>query len=221
MRKAKYNLDENELRPYFSLAGVRDGMFMVANRLYGITFTQRTDVPVYENDVEVFEVKEADGSSVGVLYLDYYPRPGKGAGAWCTSFRPAIWENGKRIDPVVSIVTNFTKPSGQAPALLSWDELTTLFHEFGHGLHGLFTQGDYYRTAGDSQRDYVELPSQIMENWAAEPAVLKTYAKHYETGDAIPDALIDKINRSSTFNQGFATVEYLAASYLDLDFHSS
>ena len=195
-------------------------MFMVANKLYGITFTQRTDLPVYEKDVETFEVKEADGKPLGVLYLDYYPRDGKGAGAWCTDFRSAVWENGKRIDPVVSIVCNFTKPAAGIPALLNWDEVTTLFHEFGHGLHGLFTQGNYYRTAGSVPNDYVELPSQVMENWAGEPEVLKAYAKHYKTGEVIPDELIKKIQKSGLFNQGFETVEYLAASLLDLDFHT-
>jgi peptidyl-dipeptidase Dcp len=220
VRKEKYDLDDSALRPYFSLTNVRDGMFMVAGKLYGITFTQRTDLPVYEKDVETFEVKEADGKPVGVIYLDYYPRPGKGAGAWCTDFRSAITENGKRIDPVVSLVCNFTKPSGDMPALLTWDEVTTLFHEFGHGLHGLFTQGNYYRTAGSVPNDYVELPSQIMENWAGEPEVIRAYAKHYKTGETIPEELVTKIKNSSLFNQGFETVEYLAASLLDMDFHT-
>jgi peptidyl-dipeptidase Dcp len=220
VRKEKYNLDDSALRPYFSLSGVRDGMFMVANRLYGISFTQRADLPVYEKDVEAFEVKEADGKPLGILYLDYFPRDGKDAGAWCTDFRSAVNENGKRIDPIVSIVCNFTKPSGNMPALLNWDEVTTIFHEFGHALHGLFVQGDYYRTAGNVPTDYVELPSQIMENWAGEPVVLKAYAKHYKTGEPIPDELIEKIQKSSLFNQGFETIEYLAASILDMDFHT-
>jgi peptidyl-dipeptidase Dcp len=220
VRKEKYNLDDSALRPYFSLSNVRDGMFMVANKLYGITFTQRTDLPVYEKDVETFEVKEADGKPLGVLYLDYYPRDGKGAGAWCTDFRSAVWENGKRIDPIVSVVCNFTKPAAGVPALLNWDEVTTLFHEFGHGLHGLFIQGNYYRTAGAVPNDYVELPSQVMENWAGEPEVLKAYARHYKTGEAMPDELINKIQKSGLFNQGFETIEYLAAALLDLDFHT-
>jgi peptidyl-dipeptidase Dcp len=220
VRKEKFDLDDSALRPYFSLSGVRDGMFMVANKLYGITFTQRTDLPVYVKDVETFEVKEADGSPLGILYLDYYPRDGKDAGAWCTDFRSAVTEKGKRIDPIVSLVCNFTKPSGNTPALLNWDEVTTLFHEFGHGLHALFTQGDYYRTAGSVPNDYVELPSQIMENWAGDPVVLKDYAKHYETGEIMPEELILKINNSGLFNQGFETVEYLAASILDMDFHT-
>jgi len=220
VRKEKYDLDDSALRPFFSLDNVRDGMFMVANKLYGITFTKRTDLPVYEKDVETFEVKEADGKSVGVLYLDYYPRAGKGAGAWCTGFRSAITEKGKRIDPIVSLVCNFTKPTADTPALLNWDEVTTLFHEFGHGLHSLFTQGEYYRTAGDVARDFVELPSQIMENWAGDAEVLKTYARHYKTGEPMPDELINKIQNSTVFNQGFETTELLAASLLDMDFHT-
>ncbi len=220
VRKEKYDLDDSAMRPYFSLDNVRDGMFMVANKLYGITFTKRTDLPVYEKDVETFEVKEADGQPVGVLYLDYYPRAGKGAGAWCTGFRSAITEKGKRIDPIVSLVCNFTKPTADTPALLNWDEVTTLFHEFGHGLHSLFTQGEYYRTAGDVARDFVELPSQIMENWAGDAEVLKAYARHYKTGEPMPDELISKIQNSTVFNQGFETTELLAASLLDMDFHT-
>ncbi len=220
VRKEKYALDDSELRPYFSLSNVREGMFMVANKLYGVTFTKRTDLPVYEKEVETFEVKDADGSPLGILYLDYYPRDGKGTGAWCTDFRSTVWENGKRIDPIISIVCNFTKPAGDAPALLNWDEVTTLFHEFGHGLHGLFTQGNFYRTAGDVPQDFVELPSQIMENWAGDPEVLKAYAKHYKTSEAIPDELVQKIQKSGLFNQGFETVELLAASLLDMDFHT-
>ena len=220
VRMEKYNLDDSQLRPYFSLSNVRDGMFAVASKLYGITFTQRKDLPVYQQDVEAFEVKEADGSPLGVLYLDYYPRDGKGAGAWCTDFRSAVTENGARIDPVISVVCNFTKPSAGMPALLNWDEVTTLFHEFGHSLHGLVTQGRFYRTAGSVPQDYVELPSQIMENWAGEPDVLRAYAKHYSTGEVIPEQLIEKIRKSGLFNQGFETVEYLAASILDLDYHT-
>ena len=219
LRKEKYDLDENEIRPYLKLENVRDGMFAVANKLYGITFDKRTDLPIYEKGVETFEVKEADGSHLGILYLDYYPRAGKSGGAWCTSFQPAGWENGKRVDPIVSIVTNFTPPAGDKPALLSWDETTTLFHEFGHGLHGLFTQGKYSRTAGEVPQDFVELPSQVMENWAGEPEVLRMYAKHYKTGEVISDALINKLTNSSHFDQGFTTVEYIAASILDLDYH--
>lgn len=221
LRKEKYDLDEAELKPYLKLDNVRDGMFWVATQLYGITFTKLNNVPVYHEDVEVFEVKEADGQHVGLLFLDYFPRSSKGSGAWCTSYRSSGYDiEGNRIYPLSSIVCNFTKPTEDLPSLLTWDETTTLFHEFGHALHGLFTDGLYSRTAGSVPRDYVELPSQIMENWAGEPAVLKQYAKHYETGEAIPDELIEKIVKSGHFNQGFMTSEYLAASFLDLDWHS-
>lgn len=219
IHKEKYSLDETELKPYFSLSNVRDGMFLVANNLYGITFTKRTDLPVYQKDVETYEVKEADGRHLGVLYLDYYPRDGKRGGAWCTDFQSAGWEKGKKVDPVISVTCNFTKPTADTPSLLSWDETTTLFHEFGHALHGLFTEGKYTRTAGNVPQDYVEMPSQINENWAGEPEVLKAYAKHYKTGLAIPDSLIVKIQNSALFNQGFETVEYLAAAILDMNYH--
>jgi len=219
VRKERFDLDDSQLRPYFSLENVRDGMFRVAGNLYGITFTKQAGLPVYQNDVEAYEVKESNGESLGILYLDYFPRGGKGAGAWCTDFRAAVIENGTRIDPVISVVCNFTKPAAGVPALLNWDEVTTLFHEFGHSLHGLFTQGKYYRTAGTVPQDFVELPSQVMENWAAEPDVLRMYAKNYKTGEVIPEELIGKIQKSGLFNQGFETVEYLAASILDLDFH--
>ncbi len=219
IHKEKYSLDESELKPYFSLANVRDGMFMVATRLYGITFNKRTDLPVYQKDVETYEVLEGDGRHLGILYLDYHPRDGKRGGAWCTDFQSAGWEKGKKIDPIISVTCNFTKPTADAPSLLSWDETTTLFHEFGHALHGLFTEGKYSRTAGSVPQDYVEMPSQINENWASEPEVLKSYAKHYKTGEPIPNNLIEKIQNASLFNQGFETIEYLAASILDMDYH--
>jgi peptidyl-dipeptidase Dcp len=220
VRKQKYDLDETQMKPYFKLENVVNGMFWVANQLYGITFTKLENIPVYHPEVEVFEAKEADGTHIGLLYLDYYPRETKSGGAWCTSFRDAKYRDGKKITPVVSIVLNSTKPAGDLPSLLTWDDVLTLFHEFGHGLHGLFTDGLYDRTAGNVPRDYVELPSQVMENWAAEPAVLKNYARHYETGEPIPDTLIEKIQKSGKFNQGFETVEYLAASILDLDYYT-
>lgn len=220
VRKEKYNLEESELRPYFALENVRDGMFTVANKLYGITFKKMTNCPVYLPEVEAYEVKDEKDSHLGVLYLDYHPRPGKRVGAWCGRFRSQYYENGKKITPVVTIVCNFTPPSGNAPSLLSWDEVSTLFHEFGHGLHGLFTDGKYERTAGSLQRDMVELPSQIMENWAAEPEVLKMYAKHYITGKVMPEELMNRLMNSMKFNEGFNTVEYVAASLLDLDWHS-
>lgn len=220
LRKEKYNLDEAEIKPYLSLEGVRYGMFYVANKLYGVTFTKRPDLPTYHAEVDAFEVKDSTGKHVGVLYLDYHPRPGKRVGAWCGRFRDQGYENGKKITPVVTIVTNFTRPAGDVPALLTWDETTTLFHEFGHALHGLFTDGQYQRIAGSVPRDMVELPSQIMENWAGEPEVLKVYAKHYKTGEVMPQELISKLEKSMTFNQAFVTVEYIAASILDLDWHS-
>ncbi|QKG79780.1 M3 family metallopeptidase [Tenuifilum thalassicum] len=220
LKKEKYDLDEAELKPYFKLENVREGMFYVANKLYGLTFTKRTDLPIYHPEVEVFEVKDENDNHVGLLYLDYHPRPGKRVGAWCGRFRQQTYENGKRIPPIVNIVTNFTRPTETTPALLTWDEVETLFHEFGHALHGLFTDGPYDRIAGSVPRDMVELPSQINEHWASQPEVLKYYAKHYETGEPMPDELIEKIQKSSTFNQGFATVEYIAAAILDLDWHS-
>ncbi|MBN2764069.1 MAG: M3 family metallopeptidase [Bacteroidales bacterium] len=219
VRKQKYDLDESQLKPYFKLEHVREGMFWVASQLYGITFTRLENVPVYHPGVEVYEVKEADGTHTGLLYLDYFPRESKSGGAWCTTFRDAKYRDGEKIAPVVSIVCNATKPAGDIPSLLSWDDVTTLFHEFGHALHALFTDGQYDQTAGRVPRDFVELPSQIMENWASEPAVLKHYARHYQTGETIPDELIEKIQKSGQFNQGFETVEYLAASLLDLDYH--
>jgi peptidyl-dipeptidase Dcp len=220
LKKEKFNLDESELKPYFKLENVRDGMFYVANQLYGITFTRRTDLPIYHPDVEVFEVKNETGAHVGLLYLDYFPRAGKRVGAWCGRFRQQTYENGKRITPIVTMVTNFTPPTANTPALLTWDEVTTLFHEFGHALHGLFTDGPYDRIAGNLPRDMSELPSQVMENWAGEPRVIKVYAKHYQNGSPMPENLINRLKKSMSFNQGFETVEYIAASVLDLDWHS-
>ncbi len=220
LRKSKYNLDENELIPYFKLENVRQGMFWTANKLYGITFERLTNVPQYNALNEVFEVKEADGSHAGLMYFDWHPRAGKRAGAWCTSFRRALTTNDVRTTPLVSIVCNFTPPTGDKPALLTWDEVTTMFHEFGHGLHGLFSLGEYKRTAGQVARDFVELPSQIMEHWAAEPQVMKQYARHYLTNEPMPEDLMTKLQLSSTFNQGFSTVEYLAAAQLDMKWHS-
>ena len=220
LRKEKYDLEESEIKPYFALGNVRDGMFDVANKLYGITFTRLTNLPVYNPEVETYEVKEADGSHLGILYMDFHPRAGKRVGAWCGRFRSQAYENGKKIYPIVTIVTNFTRPTGDAPALLTWDEVTTMFHEFGHGLAGLFTDGKYDRTAGNFPRDMGELPSQFMENYAGAPEVLALYAKHYKTGEIIPQELMTRLQKSLVFNQGFVTVEYIAASFLDLDWHS-
>ncbi|WP_447635846.1 M3 family metallopeptidase [Flavobacterium microcysteis] len=221
IRKQRFDLDEQELKPYFSLDNARNGIFQVTEKLYGLKFKQLNDVPKYHDEVTVWEVTEADGSHVGILYMDFFPRASKRGGAWMTSYRSQKTVDGKRKAPVISIVCNFTKPSGDTPALLTFDEVTTFFHEFGHALHGLLSNVTYKSLAGTSvPRDFVELPSQIMENWAAEPEVLKMYAKHYKTGEVIPDALIQKLQKSGTFDQGFATVEYLAASFLDMDYHT-
>jgi peptidyl-dipeptidase Dcp len=221
LRKAKYDLDDRMLRPYFPLENVREGAFTVANRLYGITFTERTDIPKYQEDVRVFEIKEADGSHIGIIYTDYFPRASKRGGAWMGSCRKQSRQGGREVTPVVHNVCNFSMPSGDKPALLSLEEVRTLFHEFGHALHGLLSDCTYRRLSGaEVATDFVELPSQIMENWAMEPLVLKMYAKHYETGEVIPDELIERIHKARYFNQGFAAVEYLAACYLDMDWHT-
>ncbi len=221
IKKARYDLDEEMIRPYFQLENVRKGAFMVANKLYGLTFEERNDIPIYHPDVKVFEVKEADGSHVGILYTDYFPRPSKRGGAWMNSFRKQSRARGEDVTPVICNVLNFSKPVGEKPALLSYDEVSTLFHEFGHALHGLLSNCTYNSLSGTSvPRDFVELPSQVMENWATHPDFLKLYAKHYETGEIIPQELIDKLINSGHFNQGFATVEYLAASFLDMDWHT-
>ena len=219
VRKARYDLDEQALRPYFVLDNVRKGAFSVANRLYGLTFVPRPDLPVYHPEVQAFEVKDRDGSLLGVFYTDYHPRAGKRVGAWSSRFREQRFKDGRNIRPVVVNVCNFSRPAGDAPALLSLEEVETLFHEFGHALHSLLAQVPYRGLAG-TPRDFVELPSQIMENWALEPEVLKGYATHYKTGEVIPAALVEKIKKSETFDQGFATVEYLAASLLDMDWHT-
>ena len=221
IRKERFDLDEEELKPYFSLENVRKGVFQVTEKLYGIQFKELNNVPKYHPDATVWEVTEADGSPIGIIYMDFHPRDSKRGGAWMTSYRTQKTVDGKRLAPVISIVCNFTKPSGDTPALLTFDEVSTFFHEFGHALHGLLSNVTYRSLAGTSvPRDFVELPSQIMENWAAEPEVLKMYAKHYKTGEVIPDALVNKLKKAGTFDQGFATTEYLAASLLDLAYHS-
>jgi len=221
IRKKRFDLDEEELKPYFSLENVRKGVFQVTEKLYGIQFKALTDVPKYHEDATVWEVTEKDGTHLGVLYMDFHPRESKRGGAWMTSYRNQKTVDGKRDAPVISIVCNFTKPSANAPALLTFDEVTTFFHEFGHALHGLLSDVTYRSLAGTSvPRDFVELPSQIMENWAAEPEVLNMYAKHYKTDEVIPEALVNKLKKAGTFDQGFITTEYLAASLLDLEYHS-
>ena len=216
VKKDKYNLDEEMLRPYFKMENVLQGAFDVANKLYGIKFIERNDIQTYHPDVKVFEVQEADGKHLGVFYADYFPRDSKRAGAWSSSFRSQSNMDGNYITPLVYNVGNFAKPVGDKPSLMSLDEVETLFHELGHGLHSLFSN-TVYQGSRWVPRDFVELPSQVMENWAMEPSVLKSYAKHYETGEPIPDELINKMVNAGHFNQGFETVEYIAASYLDMD----
>jgi len=221
VRKAKYDLDENELRPYFLLENVRNGAFEVASKLYGIRFIERNDIPKYVDEAKVFEVNRSDGSHIGIFYTDYFPRPGKRAGAWMGSLRIQHRLGDSMITPIIYNVGNFSRPTGDKPSLLSFEEVETLFHELGHALHGLLSNVTYESLAGTNvPRDFVELPSQIMEHWASEPEVLKLYARHYKTGEPIPQELINKIQKSSKFNQGFATVEYLSAAFLDMDWHT-
>ena len=218
LRKKNYSLDEEMLRPYFSLDNVQSGAFFLANRLYGITF-QPIVVPLYHPDAVAYEVLAADGSHLGVLYFDYFPRDGKSQGAWCGNYVEQTYKDGKRVAPVVSVVCNFTRPVRNTPALLTLDETETLFHEFGHALHFLFHDVKY-RGLSEVEGDFVELPSQVMENWAFEPEMLKHYAVHYRTGEVIPKYLVDKLRKSELFNQGFATTELIAASLSDMDIHS-
>jgi peptidyl-dipeptidase Dcp len=222
VKKAKYDLDEAELRPYFELTNVIKGAFDLATRLWGITFEERTDIPKYHPEVKTFEVKDRDGSHIAILYTDYFPRKSKKGGAWMNPFKKQyIDRNGKFIHPIIYNVGNFTKPTADKPALISVDNVEALFHEFGHALHGMLSNITYESLSGTSTpRDFVEFPSQIMENWCMHPDVLKNYAFHYETGEPIPDELIQKIKNSAKFNQGFKTVEYLAASFLDMDWHT-
>lgn len=217
-KKAKFNVDENEMRPYFELGHVREGIFYVANKLYGITFNELKDIPKPDPDAFAFECKDKDGTLLGVLYMDFFTRPGKGGGAWCGGYRSQTYENGKRVVPIVTTVFNFSKPAEGQPALLTADETETVFHEFGHALHSLFGDVHYYGVS-DVPRDFVELPSQVDEHWAFEPEVLKVYAKHYQTGEVIPQALVEKMTNAGKYGQGFATTEYVAASLLDMDYH--
>ena len=218
VRKQNYALDEEMLRPYFSLENAQLGIFYLANRLYGITF-RPIAVPLYNPEATAFEVLDADGSHLGVLYFDYFPRSGKSQGAWCGNYVEQTYKDGKRVAPVVSIVCNFTRPGRNTPALLTLDETETLFHEFGHALHFLFHDVKY-RGLSEVEGDFVELPSQVMENWAFEPEMLKQYAVHYRTGEVIPKYMVDKLRKSELFNQGFATTELIAASLSDMDIHS-
>ena len=230
-RVAKYDLNEEMLLPYFSLDNVVNGIFDVALKLYGLQFVKRNDIPVYQKDVVAYEVQEADGTFVGVLYFDYYIRPTKGVGAWMTEYRTQHRETVKdeetnemktvSVRPVVSLVLNFAPPTANQPTLLNLDDVSTLFHEFGHALHGLLSDCTYPSIAGtNTPTDFVELPSQIMENWAFVPEVLNMYARHYQTGEVIPAELVQKITESNKFNQGFNNVEFVAAALLDLAYHT-
>lgn len=221
LKQKKYALSDEQLKPYFDLENVRKGIFYLANKLYGINFVERKDLPKYHEDVKVYEVEEADGTHIGIFYTDYFSRSTKRGGAWMNSFRKQSNIEGNWIGPIITNNLNLTKPSEGKPALLTLGEVETMFHEFGHGLHGLLSRCTYRKLSGTSvARDFVELPSQIMEHWVTEPAVLKAYAKHYETGEVIPTELVDKIKKTGYFNQGFATVEYLAAAFLDMFWHT-
>jgi len=220
VRKAKYDLDESQIKPYFELDNVlQNGVFYAANQLYGITFKERHDIPVYNPDVRVFEVFDKDGKSLALFYADYFKRDSKSGGAWMDVFVEQDGLTGTK--PVVYNVANFTKPADGQPALLSFDDVTTMFHEFGHALHGMFSNVEYPSIAGTStSRDFVEFPSQFNEHWALDPKVFANYAKNYKTGEPMPQELVDKIRKASTFNQGYATTEYLSAALLDMAWHT-
>ena len=221
LQKEQYSLNEELLKPYFQLENCIDAVFGLATRLYGITFHELDNVPVYHEEVKVYEVKDADGSHLALLYADFFPRASKRGGAWMTEFRGQSIENGVEKRPFISIVMNFTKPTADAPSLITHSELTTFLHEFGHALHGILAQGRYPSLTGTSvSRDFVELPSQIMENWAYEPEYLNTFAKHYQTGEAIPMELIEKIVAAKNFQAGYAQVRQLHFGYLDMAWHT-
>ena len=220
-RKEKYDLQDKELRSYFELNNVKNGIFYVAKKLFGLTFKELKDIPTIHKDVIVYEVKDENNNHVGIFNLDFHPRDSKKGGAWMNSYRKQHIKDGEFITPVINNTCNFTSPTATLPSLLTLDEVTTFFHEFGHALHGLLSKGTYYSITGTSvPRDFVELPSQIMEHWALEREVLKKYAFHYETGEVIPDELLDKIEKSVYFDQGFATTEFLAAAFLDMYWHT-
>lgn len=220
LRKEKYNFDEEETRPYFEFTAVRQGVFMLANKLFGLTFKPLNDVPKWHKDQQVFEVLEADGSHLGVVYMDFFARESKRGGAWMNALRSQSNVD-KMIYPIVTTNFNFPPPTTDTPSLLSFTEAQTCFHEFGHALHGLFSKVKYTSLSGTNvPRDFVEFPSQVMENWMSEPEVLKLYAKHYKTGEVIPDEMIKRMNDANDFNEGFRTVEYMAAAYLDMAWHT-
>ncbi len=220
LRQEKYALNEDEIKPYFQMENVRAGVFAVANKLFGLKFEKLEKMPIYHSDVEVFKITDSNDSLIGLFYTDYYPRASKRGGAWMSNFRDQRIVNGKQIRPIVVNVGNFTKPTSETPSLLTLDEVETMFHEFGHALHGLLSQCNYVSLSGTNvARDFVELPSQILENWAFEPEVLQLYAKHYKTGEVIPNELVEKIQNAINFNQGFMTTELVAASILDMNWH--
>ena len=220
LRQEKYALNEDDIKPYFQMENVRAGVFAVASKLYGLKFEKLDSVPTYHSDVETFKITDADGSLIGLFYTDYYPRSSKRGGAWMSNFRDSYVVDGKEIRPIVVNVGNFTKPTATTPSLLTLDEVETMFHEFGHALHGLLTKCNYLSVSGTNvARDFVELPSQVLENWAFQPEVLAMYAKHYKTGEVIPAELVEKIQQTATFNQGFMTTELVAASILDMNWH--
>lgn len=220
LRKAKFNLEEEVLKPYFKLENVRQGVFDLTTKLFGLKYKKLDSMPIYHPDVEVFEVTDANDSLIGILYTDYFPRAGKRAGAWMNNITEQYMKDGVNHRPIICNVGNFTKPTADKPSLLTMEEVETLFHEFGHALHGLLTQSTYPGLSGTNvSRDFVELPSQVMENWCWEPEVMKTYALHYKTGEVMPKELMDKIQLAGTFNQGFINTELLAASLLDMDYH--
>ena len=220
VRQQRYDYDEEVMRPYFEFTAVREGAFMLANKLFGLTFTELDNVTTWHPDQQVFEVKEADGTHVGILYMDFFARESKRGGAWMNSFRSQSRLDGD-VTPVVTNNFNFPPPTDDSPSLLSFTEASTLFHEFGHALHGLLSDVTYVSLSGTNvPRDFVEFPSQVMENWMSDPEVLSLYAKHYQTGEIIPNELIEKISASGKFNQGFEKVEYMAAAYLDMAYHT-
>ena len=221
IRKQRYDIDESETKPYFSLEATLQGVFFTAEKLWGVTFKERDDLPKYHEDVRTFEVYDRDGSYVGVYMTDHFVRESKRGGAWMSSFRKQYRMNGEDVTPIIYNVLNYPRPVGDKPTLLTFSQASTLFHEFGHAIQGLLSDGYYRSQTGTAlPRDYVEYPSQVMENWMTEPEVLKHFAKHYQTGEVIPQALVDKIQASGKFNQGFATTEYLAAALLDMSWHS-
>ena len=220
-QEAEYALSAEELKPYFQLESCIDAVFGLATRLYGISFAELDNVPVYHEDVKVYEVKDADGRHLALFYADFFPRASKRGGAWMTAFREQSIQNGVEYRPFISIVCNFTKPTADAPALITHDELTTFLHEFGHALHGIFAEGRYTSLTGTSvSRDFVELPSQIMENWGFEPEYLNSFAKHYQTGEPIPAELIEKVVAAKNYLAGYGQVRQLHFGYLDMAWHS-